>query len=125
MLGAVALAGVLASVAVAYALYDLKRRRAEMSAGLRARVAGTLRAEPTLAGLPVVVDVHPSLRRDSPLTLEITGTVPTAEMRDAVLLVVAREVARSQPDARVDDRIVVDPSDFGQAHMVAPPRTLE
>ena len=43
------------------------------------------------------------------LTLEISGSVPKTELREAALGVARREMSRSRDDFRIEDRIDVDP----------------
>ena len=52
---------------------------------------------------------YDACRRIAPLTLEISGSVPKTELREAALGVARREMARSRDDFRIEDRIEVDP----------------
>ena len=65
-------------------------------------------SSPPGGGIAVVV-ASGSVWRHSPLLVAVTGTVPTPELRDAVMRLVEREVSRRQPSARAEDRLVVDP----------------
>ncbi|HSF05072.1 MAG TPA: hypothetical protein VLG10_04710 [Methylomirabilota bacterium] len=42
------------------------------------------------------------------MIVELTGRVPTAELRDAIVRVVEQEIARLCPYYRIDDRLGVD-----------------
>jgi hypothetical protein len=41
--------------------------------------------------------------------VEIAGTVPTPEVRDTAIRLIERELSRIRPDARTEDRVVIDP----------------
>lgn len=94
---------------VAVKLYDLKRRREEEAVAAQSRVSDALLMDAALAGLPLTPTAHLPLWKGSPLILEIKGAVPNPELREAAVGVAKREIARSRPDFRVDDRISVDP----------------
>jgi hypothetical protein len=103
----VALLVLLAIIVVAVKLYDLKRKREEEALALEARISDALLVHPSLTGLPVIASAHvPMFGRSAPV-VEVSGTVPTDELRQAALEVVRRELPDS--DVRIEDRIVVDP----------------
>ena len=95
---------------IAVKLYDLKRRREEEAVAAQARISDALLMDATLAGLPLTPTAHLPLWKGSPLVLEITGAVPRPELREVAVDVATREMARSRPDFRIDDRISVDPA---------------
>jgi hypothetical protein len=111
------MAAVLASLGVAITLYGRRRGRSSEAEDVRAKISETLLSQPTVSGLPLTAFVRVPLWWRSPVTLEIKGPVPTAEVRDAVLQTVARELTRWQTDVRLKDRIVVDPSEFEHGHL--------
>jgi hypothetical protein len=117
----VTIAGVLATLGAAATLYSMKRRRRDEADEVRARVSDALLGEPTLAGLPIRATVHVPLWWRSPITLEVTGPVPTAEVRDAVLQRLTRELSQTQAGARIENRIVIDPADFEHERLVVAP----
>jgi hypothetical protein len=119
MVGVAAVAGALTALGLAITLYDMKRKRNAEAADLRAKVSDALLGEPTLAGLPITPSVRVPLWR-GPVTIEITGPVPTAEFRDAVLQIV-RGMPHNRWEIRVEDRITVDPSEFDQGRLTALP----
>jgi hypothetical protein len=94
---------------IAVKLYDLKRKREEEAVAAQARISDALLMDATLAGLPLTPTAHIPLWSGTPLTLQITGSVPKTELREAALGVVRREMARSRDDFRIEDRIAVDP----------------
>jgi hypothetical protein len=99
----------LLAIGVVVKLYDLKRKRAEEEASLQSQISDALLLDRSLAGLPIAAFASGSVWRRSPMLVAVTGTVPTPELREAVMRLVEREVSRRQPGARAEDRLVVDP----------------
>jgi hypothetical protein len=97
----------LVAVGVMVKLYDLRRKREDEAVALQARLSDALLAEPSLSSLPLVPTVRIPMR-GSPVTIEIVGTVPRAELRQAAVDLVVREAARSVKSYRVDARISID-----------------
>lgn len=100
---------------LAVKVYDLKRKREEEAVAAQARISDALLMDGTLTGLPLTPTAHLPLWRGSPLIVEITGAVPRTELREAAMDIAKREMARSRPDFRIEDRISVDPAVFGHA----------
>jgi len=97
----------LIAVGVMVKLYDLRRKREDEAVALQARLSDALLAEPSLGSLPLVPTVRIPMR-GSPATIEIVGTVPRPELRQAAIDLVVREAARSVKSYRVDARISID-----------------
>jgi hypothetical protein len=97
----------LIAVGVMVKLYDLRRKREDEAVALQARLSDALLAEPSLSSLPLVPTVRIPMR-GSPVNIEIVGTVPRPEFRQAAVDLVVREAARSVKSYRVDARISVD-----------------
>ncbi len=95
---------------VAVKLYDLKRKREEEAVAAQARISDALLMDAALSGLPLTPTAHVPLWRGTPVILEITGSVPRTELREAAMDVARREMARSRPDFRLEDHIAVDPA---------------
>jgi hypothetical protein len=89
-------------------LYDLKRKREEEAVASQSRISDALLMDSTLGALPLTPTAHLPLWKGSPLILEITGTVPSPELREAAVDVAKREIARTRPDFLIEDRISVD-----------------
>ncbi len=102
-------------VGLAVKLYDVKRRREDEAVGLQARISDALFCEPSLSRLPITPTVRVPLRPGSPVTVEISGPIPKAELREAVMRLVIREMAGTRPDFRLEDRTAVDPAIFERA----------
>jgi hypothetical protein len=96
-------------IGVAVKLYDVKRRRTEENAGLQSLLSEALMVEPSIAGLPVAAFVSQSVWPRSPVVIDVRGSVPTSELRDAVMRLVEREASHRHPGARTEDRMQVDP----------------
>jgi hypothetical protein len=112
--GAVIVALVLV-IGIGITLYERRRRGEERALVLQARISDALLLEPSLARLPIRASARMPLWRRWPPVVEITGTVPTPELREAALQLVNRERSLEGLDARTEDRIVVDPLMFKQA----------
>src|ERR1700730_10551786 len=97
----------LIAVGVMVKLYDLRRKREDEAVALQARLSDALLADPSLSSLPLVPTVRIPMR-GSPVTVEIAGTVPRPEFRQAAVALVVREAARSVKSYRVDARISID-----------------
>jgi hypothetical protein len=104
--------GLLVVVGISVKLYDYKRKRDEQGLVLQARLSDALLLDSSLAGLPVVATVTTPLWGRSLSNVTVSGTVPSAELRDAALRIVKREVTRFPDGARIEDRVVVDPLMF-------------
>lgn len=99
----------LLAIGVAVNFVDRKRKREDEAVSLQSQISDALLLDPSLVGLPITAFAIGSFWRRSPFVLAITGTVPTPELRDAVMRVVVQELSRRQPGARAKDRLVVDP----------------
>jgi len=100
---------ILLAIGVAVKLVDRKRKREDEAVSLQSQISDALLLDRSLVGLPITAFAVGSFWRRSPFVLAITGTVPTPELRDAVMRLVVQELSRRQPGARAEDRLVVDP----------------
>ena len=94
---------------VAVKLYDLKRKREDEIMSLQSRISDALLLDPSLAGLPITAFASGSLWRRSQVVIAVRGSVPTPELRAAVMRLVEKELSSREPGARAEDRMVVDP----------------
>lgn len=94
---------------IAGKLYDLKRKREEDAALLQSRISDAVLLDSSLAAFPIIVSARRPLWRRPAAVVEIAGTVPTPELRDTAIRLIERELARIRPDARTEDRVVIDP----------------
>ena len=63
--------------------------------------------DPNLFGLPITPTAHAPLWSGTPMTVEITGEVPSAAVHESVLRIAWAEAQRIRPDVEVRDRLTV------------------
>ena len=102
--------GLLVIVGIGVKLYDLKRRREAEAVHLQAQISDSLLREQALFGMPITPTAHVPFIGGSPAVIEVTGQVPSEDMREAALRIIREEAARIRPDFRIEDRLVSDPS---------------
>ncbi|MGH7263604.1 MAG: hypothetical protein ACREMB_01965 [Candidatus Rokuibacteriota bacterium] len=107
-LTALVLVGLLALVVGIGKLIDLRRKRQADAVHVQAQVTDALLREQALFGLPITPTAHPPAWGGSPTVLEISGEVPSPEVRETVLRIARAEAARVRPDVRIEDRMVVN-----------------
>lgn len=107
-LTALVLVGLLALVVGIGKLIDLRRKRQAEAVHVQAQVTDALLREQALFGLPITPTAHPPAWGGSPTLLEISGEVPSAELRDTILRIARAEATRVRPDVRIEDRLVVN-----------------
>ena len=90
-------------------MYDLHRKREAKRATLEARIADSLLRDQSLFYLPVVATVNIPLWQGSPVIIELAGSVPRPELRQALLDLALREGRARARTVYLEDRIVVDP----------------
>jgi hypothetical protein len=95
----------LAILLVGGTLFDLAARREEEAEWLEERVADAVRA--ALGTVPIVVLADFPGSRRSPVVIELSGTVPNPELREAARGIVAQEMARIGREYQIDDRLQV------------------
>src|SRR5262245_61587455 len=98
--GAVALAmvavGVLLAIIIVVAkLHDVRNRRETEALVLQSRLSDALLTERALQGTTVSPTVHAPLRRSAPLRVEVSGEVPSQELRAMILRRIEREAAQT------------------------------
>jgi hypothetical protein len=91
-------------------IYDLKRRRDEDAVAIQARISDALMVEPSLARFPLTPTVGIPLWRRGPMMVEVAGSVPLPELRQAAVDLVLREALRTGGTCNLKDRISVDPA---------------
>src|SRR5262249_10707734 len=83
---------VIVGVVVAIAGYVSKRRkRAEEAVILQSQLSDTIARETLLHGLHITPNARVSGWRSSQVTIEVTGEVPTPELRERVMRIVSAE----------------------------------
>ena len=98
-----------AVIGIGVKLYDLSRKRSDEAMHLQARIADALMLDPALATLPVAATAHAPLWRGSPLTIEVTGHVPSNALREVAMKAVLAEASRAGLEFRIEDKLTVTP----------------
>ena len=106
---ALVIVGSLIVLGIAVKLYDVKRMRENEAAGLQGRITDVLLADRLLSGLTLTPLVRMPHRRGGLVTVSVSGTVTSPDLRDAVLALVMKTMEASQTSFRIEDRIAVDP----------------
>jgi len=105
--------GVLVVIAVAIvvaARYSvLRRKRKEEAVILQSQLSDALAREVQLRGLQIIPKSHVSGWRQSRVTLEVAGEVPTPEIRETVMRIARAEVQRFRPDVIPEDHLFIVP----------------
>jgi hypothetical protein len=97
-------------IGAAVKVFDLKRKREAEAVYLQAQVSDALLRQEDLFGLPVTATAHVPMWSGTPVTIEVSGQVPTPELHDRVLRIVLEEVNRIRPDVEIEDRMSVVPT---------------
>jgi hypothetical protein len=101
------LGGLIAIVAAGVKMYDLKRKREADAEYLQAQGSDALLRESSLFGAPVTPTVHVPFWSGTPATIDVTGEVPTPEVRQIALRIIRAEASRLRSDFVIDDRMRV------------------
>lgn len=102
--------GLLLIVVAAAKVADLRSKREAETVLLQAQIADAFLRDRALFGLPVVATAHVPFVKGSPVTIEVTGHVPSGELGQAAMCLVEREASRTRPDVRILDRLEVAPA---------------
>jgi hypothetical protein len=99
-------------VAAIAKVHEVRRRREDEGLVLQARLSDVLLMDPRLSGVAVVPTVRVPVRKGSPVRIEVSGNVPSPEVRERALRVIRQEATRFAQyalDVEVDDRLSVLP----------------
>jgi hypothetical protein len=108
--------GLVLALAIAVKIVDLRRRRADESVALQARLADALLVDRSLIGATVTPTVHVPMSRSAPIVLEVAGDVPSPELKDLVLQRVKQEVSPTGArPIQIQDRLLVRSPIFPRA----------
>ncbi len=99
--------GLLVVVGVLVKIFDLRNKREAEAVHLQAQISDALLRDPNLFGLPITPTAHAPLWSGTPVTVEITGEVPSAAVRESVLRIAWAEAQRIRPDVEVRDHLAV------------------
>jgi len=106
---AIAILALLVVTGIAVKLHDRKRKLEDEVAALQGRISDAFFADRSLSSMAITPTVQIPFRRSGLVTITLTGTVPTAEQRDAAIKLAMETMEESQVSGRLEDRIVVDP----------------
>ncbi len=104
---AIVIVALLVVIGVVVKLFDLKNKRSAEEVHLQAQISDALLREQNVFRLPVTPTAHVPFVTGSPATVEVTGEVPSAEMRDTVIRLVRNEAKRIRDDVEIEDRLFV------------------
>jgi hypothetical protein len=96
-------------VGIGVKVWDAKRKREAEAVHLQSQISDALLREQDLFGLAITPTVHAPLRRGGPVTIEVTGHAPSAEVREMALRVVRDEATRMGARFEIEDRIDIRP----------------
>jgi hypothetical protein len=91
-------------------LWDLKQKREGEVVIVQSQISDALLREPALFNLAITPTAHVPLWKDSPVTVEVAGQVPSDDLREAALRAIEREASRLRSDVRIESRIGVVPT---------------
>ena len=104
---AIVIVALLVVIGVMVKLFDLKRKRSAEAVHLQAQISDALLREQNVFRLPITPTAHVPFIKGSPATVEVSGEVPSSEIRDSVIRLVRNEATRIRGDVEVEDRLFV------------------
>ena len=107
MAAAILIVGVLLVLGLLVKTLDLKRKREFEAVAVQSQIADALLREPALLGVVVTPTAHLPLWSGSPVTVDVTGQVPSEDVQHAALRVIEREALRTRPDVRIESSLHV------------------
>ena len=94
-------------IGIVVKLFDLKRKRSAEAVHLQAQISDALLREQNVFRLPVTPTAHVPFLKGTPAVIEVSGEVPSSEIKETVLRLVKNEASRIRDDVRVEDRLAV------------------
>lgn len=101
---------VLVVLGVLIKLLDLKRKRDGEAIVVQARISDAILRDPRLFSLAITPTAHVPLWTGSPVTVDLTGHVPSEDLRRSAVEMVEREAAQLGSDIRIESKITVEPA---------------
>jgi hypothetical protein len=86
-----------------------RRKRIDDAAILQSQISNALAREAQLQGLVIIPTARVSGWRGAQLTIEVTGQVPTPDLRETVMRIVSAEALRLRPGVITVDRLIIAP----------------
>src|SRR5262245_39967964 len=106
----IVLAAIVAAIVLVVRSAAARRQRLKEAAILQSQLSDALTGEALFRGLEIVPRARVSGWRRSPITIEVTGEVPTPDLRETVMRVVRAEAWRLQPGIITVDQLFVAPT---------------
>lgn len=91
-------------------MLDLKRKRDGEAVVVQARISDAVLRDPRLFSLPITPTAHVPLWKGTPVTVEVAGQVPSADLREVAINLVEREASQLGPEVRVESKIAIEPT---------------
>ena len=117
--------GVLVAIVIAVVVgaryVSMRRQRIDEAVILQSQLSDVVAREPQLHGLVIRPTARVSGWRQSKVTIEVAGEVPTPELRETVMRIVGAEAWRLRPDViTLDHLFIVPPRNVSAAAGHAP-----
>ena len=101
---------VIVGVVIVVASYvATRRKRTEEAVILQSQLSDAIAREALLRGLHITPHARVSGWRTVQVTVEVSGEVPTPDLRERVMRIVGAEVWKLRPDARTADHLFIVP----------------
>ncbi len=104
------LAAIVIAIVVVVRYVAARRKRIEEAVIFQSQLTDTIFRQAPLHGLVITPTARVPRWRGSPVTIEVTGEVPTPELREEVMRIVRAEVWRLRPDVITVDHLFIVPS---------------
>jgi len=105
--------GVLVAIVIAVVVgaryVSMRRQRIDEAVILQSQLSDVVAREPQLHGLVIRPTARVSGWRQSKVTIEVAGEVPTPELRETVMRIVGAEAWRLRPDVITLDHLFIVP----------------
>jgi hypothetical protein len=103
------LAVIVGVVVVVVSFVATRRKRTEEAVILQSQLSDAIAREAQLRGLHITPHARVSGWRAVQVTVEVSGEVPTPELRERVMRIVGAEAWRLRPDVRTVDHLFIVP----------------
>src|SRR5215472_9777045 len=108
-LGLALLVAIVIAVVVGARYASRRRKRIEEAVILQSQLSDVVAREPQLHGLVITPRARVSGWRKSQVTVEVSGEVPTPELRETVMRIVGAEAWQRRPDIVTVDQLFIVP----------------
>lgn len=103
------LAVLVIAIVVGARYVSARRKRIEEAVILQSQLSDAVAREPQLYGLVITPTARASGWKQSPVTIEVAGDVPTPELRETVMRIVGAEAQRLRPGVITLDHLFIVP----------------